>query len=624
MTAKAKIKYPFRKYATAPNMREEEWPSHIQEMERERSNEISYKEAKQIYETLWAVSRQADKDYREAKKDGSSETELDKIKKGVFIVKDRETGMIKGRVTPSKRESLGIERKGARGKQSGGSLRSRHDAAPADYTSGFLEGIKAREIAAGLECDDDRAKSILVQGKQKNGFFKFDWGSKTWRGSRTPKPTKEDIKRLKSPKNLYPRQRWYWDIFGAMPLLPYTYYRHWDPDKCEVIKWTIARCLELGETIDATEANRRYKNAWKVSKTIKAKNPLRKDPATDNVCGRNYYLPSMLRWMPALTERTEEFDDWAVAEIRTGGDPHQMLESAIACGDVIVLLTDDEGLRFCKGADKQAADLKELEERKAAERAKREEQERMERERQEAAERKAREELERAIAEEQVKFVKAQRKNAERRALWEVQLTDPESKVAKKFRSMLLIEDSNPHQSAENWVMRCIDFRSDDGAWISPRDGQEAIEFLLRAVELGYVVRAFDGYHGANNKPRREFKIPFGGFDIPMRGKFTKDELESDGHKEGVRQTVELLEALQECFGSIDIDATLAFRRRIMNRFDPSYLFAAVRNPEKARWSIDNADRVKAYIAGHCGESNWMEEAADLEASREGLAQKAA
>jgi hypothetical protein len=71
-------------------------------------------------------------------------------------------------------------------------LRSRHDYAPPVYPSDFLEGIKQREIAAGNECTDYRGKEILETGR-KNGWRKFDWTTKTWRGARIPKPDKNDI-----------------------------------------------------------------------------------------------------------------------------------------------------------------------------------------------------------------------------------------------------------------------------------------------------------------------------------------------------------------------------------------------------------------------------------------------
>src|ERR1700730_3760555 len=213
--------------------------------------------------------------------------------------------MIRGRVTPAKRESVGLERDGSRGEQSKDSLRSRHDYAPAVYPSDFLEGIKQREIAAGYECSHYRAKEILETGR-KNGWLKFDWTTKTWRGARVPKPNKDDIKLLKCTLMLTAVQRKYWDLFGEMPLLRFNWI---EPDACEVSKWTIARARELGEEIDAVEAVRRYKAAWKCSQ-MPAKQPIRKDPTTGMVCGRNHYLPEMLRHMPRFVKGSREYLAW--------------------------------------------------------------------------------------------------------------------------------------------------------------------------------------------------------------------------------------------------------------------------------------------------------------------------
>lgn len=255
------IKCHFKNYVTAPNMYDDNWVGYIQKKEKERGNTISPSEAKAILKQLISVSRTARLKNRDAKQEGASEYQLTKLWKGVFVVRDKATGMIRGRVTPAKRESVGLERDGSRGEQSKDSLRSRHDYAPAVYPSDFLEGIKQREIAAGNECTDYRAKEILETGR-KNGWLKFDWTTKTWRGARAAKPNKDEIKLLKCTLMLTAAQRKHWDLFSEMPLLRFNWIA---PDQCEVTKWTIDRARELGEEIDATEAVRRYKAAWKCS-----------------------------------------------------------------------------------------------------------------------------------------------------------------------------------------------------------------------------------------------------------------------------------------------------------------------------------------------------------------------
>jgi hypothetical protein len=162
------IKCHFKNYVTAPNMYDDNWVGYIQKKEKEYGNIINQKQAAEILKQLISVPRTARLKHRDAKQEGASNYQLVKIWRGVFVVRDRATGMIRGRVTPAKRESVGLERDGSRGEQSNDSLRSRHDYAPAVYPSDFLEGIKQREIAAGNECTDYRAKEILETGR-KNG-----------------------------------------------------------------------------------------------------------------------------------------------------------------------------------------------------------------------------------------------------------------------------------------------------------------------------------------------------------------------------------------------------------------------------------------------------------------------
>lgn len=158
-------------------------------------------------------------------------------------------------------------------------------------------------------------------------------------------------------------------MFDEMPPLKFTGWL--DADSCELVKWTVDRALELGEEIDATEAIRRYKSAWKCS-NVPGRKPLRKDPKTGLVCNRNHYLPHMFRWMPRLTEQTLDFWEWVEAEVKNAGEPDKLLETAIGKGDVIVLNSAEEDsfsdLRLCIGAETHAAEMKAQEEAERAER----------------------------------------------------------------------------------------------------------------------------------------------------------------------------------------------------------------------------------------------------------------
>jgi hypothetical protein len=411
------IKCPFKNYATAPNMYDDDWIRYIQKKEKEHGNTVTWKDAKQILKQVICVSRAAQIKYNEAKKEGASEYDLEKIKKGIFVVRDRKTGMLKGRTRP-KRESIGLERNS---KHPVDTLRSRHDSARAAYLSDFLEGIKAREIAAGNECTNCRAKEILETGR-KNGWLKFHSVTKTWRGERAPKPDKDEIKQLKSALNLTVVQRKYWDLFGDMPPLWFSYWIK--PYECEVTKWTIAHALELGEEIDAVEAVRRYKGSWKCSE-IKSKQPLWKDPATGKACGRNCYIPGMLRQMPKLERGSLKFLEWFDAEMSAVGEPEVVLEVGVKCGDVIVLKSqenplssDSERVEYI-GVDAQATEIKESQER----------------------ERKAQEAIERKKSAS--KFSENQPNLRE----WFERLVDPDSDIAKAICSMPLF---NGNPEAEN------------------------------------------------------------------------------------------------------------------------------------------------------------------------------
>src|SRR5258708_14550728 len=178
-------------------------------------------------------------------------------------------------------------------------------------------------------------------------------------------------------------QRKYWDLFSEMPPLRFNWI---EPDACEVTKWTIARALELGEEIDAPEEVRRYNAAWKCSQ-MPAKQPIRKHPTTGMVCGRNYYLPEMLRSMPRLVKGSRPFLEWLEAEMNAAGEPDVVLEAGVKRGDVLVLdydsgdpfAADSNKIEYL-GADAFAAELKAEEERERAEHDAKEAEERKKRE----------------------------------------------------------------------------------------------------------------------------------------------------------------------------------------------------------------------------------------------------
>jgi hypothetical protein len=481
------IKCHFKNYVTAPNMYDDNWVGYIQKKEKERGNTINPSEAKAILKQLISVSRTARLKHRDAKQEGASEYRLEKLWKGVFVVRDSETGMIRGRVTPAKRESVGLERDGSRGEQSKDSLRSRHDYAPAVYPSDFLEGIKQREIAAGNECTDYRTKEILETGR-KNGWLKFDWTTKTWRGARVPKPNKDDIKLLKCTLMLTAAQRKHWDLFSEMPLLRFNWI---EPDQCEVTKWTIARARELGEEIDAAEAVRRYKAAWKCSQ-MPAKQPIRKEPSTGMVCGRNHYLPEMLRSMPRLVKGERPYLEWFEAEMNAAGEPDVVLEAGVKRGDVL-RMEYDSGDPFASdsnkieyvGVDTFAAELKAEEERERAE--------------QELKEAEERKQMEADIAIQERKL----QAQEYRLKPWIDELQDRGSYLSRQLRVMPKCEGDYATTDGINYLYQLVLWQK--GRRIEFSDRNDAIEVFHRAKDAGVIVFDADefSYVGADLAPIR-------------------------------------------------------------------------------------------------------------------------
>src|SRR6266481_9849728 len=71
-----------------------------------------------------------------------------------------------------------------------------------------------------------------------------------------------------------------------------------------------------------------------------AKQPIRKHPTTGMVCGRNYYLPEMLRSMPRLVKGSRPYLEWFEAEMNAAGEPDVVLEAGVKRCDVLMLEYD--------------------------------------------------------------------------------------------------------------------------------------------------------------------------------------------------------------------------------------------------------------------------------------------
>jgi hypothetical protein len=221
-----------------------------------------------------------------------------------------------------------------------------------------------------------------------------------------------------------------------------------------------------------------------------AKQPIRKDPTTGMVCGRNHYLPEMLRSMPRLVKGSRPYLEWFEAEINAAGEPDVVLEAGVKRGDVLVLdydsgdpfAADSSKIEYI-GSDTFATELKAEEER-----------ERADQERKEAEEREKRE-AEIAIQERKLKAQEYRIKP------WIDALQDPDSILSRQLRMMPKCEGEYSTRDGINYLdklglrhngsIRYFDSRSD------------AIEVFHRAKDAGLIV--FDpeefSYIGADVAP---------------------------------------------------------------------------------------------------------------------------
>jgi hypothetical protein len=319
-----KISHPFKNYANAPFLNEGEWPGYIQAKEGECGNKVSLTEAKQIYKIAWNLSEKARKERQEARGLGLSASTLDRIKKGQFIVKDRKTGLIGGRVTPFKRESLGLQRDGG----AEDTIRVRHTGIAAMVRHDFLEEIKRREIAAGYPCDNERAIGLLEYGR-KLEFFEFHRDTLTWRWHLCPEPTEKEI--IVRRNEMTDKQKLRWDLFANLPDL----YHDWRNEaQSPVILWVLER--NPGMTVE--EVAKHYHAAWQYDNKVKV--PLIKNRKTGNVCGTNTYLGRVFRMMPELSAKAaneaQDLGTWLTDSV-IGDNPLGYLDIAIMEGHAMDL-----------------------------------------------------------------------------------------------------------------------------------------------------------------------------------------------------------------------------------------------------------------------------------------------
>lgn len=481
------FKYPFSHYVSGKPGRNgtiEEWRNRILEEERNAGNkDITPDKAKEYLDGLIRISRDAEQKARDAKRDSASANTLEKIRKGIFVKWDKKTELLRGRNVPVKRESLGLKRGGKRGIQSQDSQRSRHDLAPYLPRHEALLGIQQREQAAGFPCDEPRSEQIMENGR-KNGWLMRHEESSTWGGSRATPPEGAKAKRLGLVRNLTDRQRYWWDVFGTMPPMQYTGWR--DIESCGVLRWTVERYVELGETITAEEADRRYHAAWN-SSSDPVKKPFFKNRETKMVRGRNHYVPGVFIGLPRFEENSPEFWFWALQHLPEGSNVERLLEQAIERGDVMTKESPVGGPRKLMGRklyDEWYAKQKTIEEAQK-------------------------------IAKERGELVDRLTKSNKRLRPWFALLADPESDLSKAICEMPLFnggadgnEDWPDSEDAlfgpAEWLKN--KYFPAEAKWGEDQyinDNDQAITIILTAQDMGYCVYSDElrGRHGRGWKP---------------------------------------------------------------------------------------------------------------------------
>jgi hypothetical protein len=307
-------------YRNAPKRTKDRFIRHIYDFEDSKKRPISWDRAEEIFGILREQSRQA-----------AAEGDLD----SVWIVFDPVTAEWGGFKTCDHRESYGIERKSKRGEQSGGSYGERFGHISPRSKAKFLE-----EIMAIGRCDLKEAKRKLkVLHAHDNA--RYDKATNTWRGRHVDPPTVSDTVKTAPTR----KEEEYMRLYGIMPPCIHDYSN--GGVNSDVLKWIIAKHLELGEIIDIAEAGKLYRRAWACKRP-----PFVKDKETKIIRGvRHGSKTQVFRMMPEMREDSREFEAY-LDEINSDAETAVNLWlEAIKCGDVIEVSRDKDDVSTTVGAD---------------------------------------------------------------------------------------------------------------------------------------------------------------------------------------------------------------------------------------------------------------------------------
>jgi hypothetical protein len=277
MSAKTTPRWVPQLYRNAPKRTKDRFIRHIYDFEDSKKRPISWDRAEEIFGILREQSRKA-----------VAENDLD----SVWIVFDPVTAEWGGFKTANHRESYGIDRNSKRGEQSkGGYGESFGHISPCSKDK-FL-----KEIMLIGRCDLPKAKRIL-KVLHSHDHARNDKATNTWRGRHADPPrVSETVKTAPTPK-----EEEYMRLYGTMPPAIHDYSN--GGVNSEILKWIIARHLELGEIIDIAEAGKRYRRAWACKRPA-----FIKDKETKIVRGvRHGSKTQVFRTMPEMREDSPEFE----------------------------------------------------------------------------------------------------------------------------------------------------------------------------------------------------------------------------------------------------------------------------------------------------------------------------
>jgi hypothetical protein len=332
-------------YQWAPRLpTKDEFVRYIHKFENDRGQKISLNRAEEIFNILHQQSHDAD---REGRRDG------------IWITRDPVTGEWGGSKTPFNRVKYGMENNTKRGEQSKGSHRLKFGKITARSKQDFLDEIMETE-----GCGIDRAKQIL-KTCHANGIARYHKPTNTWRGFLADPPTLAETAKVPPTS----KQEEYRRKYGCMPWLTHDWQ---NPDQSEVLRWIVARELELGEIIDIAEAGKRYRRAWSCSKD-KSKLPFVRDRKTKRIRGVDYSDTAVFRQMPRMHTESDDLQEWLIKNInKDAGEAFMQLYRALDDhGDVVELSGNDRDGYELAGVDWVSKEAADEEARRAKEEAER-------------------------------------------------------------------------------------------------------------------------------------------------------------------------------------------------------------------------------------------------------------